>query len=83
VVCLEVIDLFLENDGPKIFAEELDYVQIVGEAWPISREAKGAIVREMLLKRGISGQKGLAIEMQLSRPTASTQPGRTFVSSTC
>jgi hypothetical protein len=40
VICLEVIDLFLENDGPKIFAEELDYVEIVGEAWPISREAK-------------------------------------------
>jgi hypothetical protein len=40
VICLEVIDLLLENDGPKIFAEELDYVQIVGEAWPVSREAK-------------------------------------------
>jgi hypothetical protein len=51
VICLEVIDLLLENDGPKIFAEELDYVQIVGEAGPISREAEGAIVREMPLKR--------------------------------
>jgi hypothetical protein len=51
VICLEIIDLLLENDGPKIFTEELDYVQVVGEAGPISREAEGAIVREMLLKR--------------------------------
>ena len=50
MICLEIIDLLLENDGPKIFAEELDYVQVVGEAGPISREAEGAIVREMLLR---------------------------------
>lgn len=43
--------MLLENDGPKIFAEELDDVQIVGETGPISRKAEGAIVREMLLKR--------------------------------
>jgi hypothetical protein len=52
VICLEVIYLFLENDGPKIFAEELDYVQAVSEAWPVSRKAKELSLGKCLENRG-------------------------------
>lgn len=41
MIGLEIIDLFLEDNGPEIFAEELYDVKIVGEAWAVSREAMG------------------------------------------
>jgi hypothetical protein len=39
VIRLEIIDLFLEDDGPEIFAEEFDHVQIVGKSRSVSRKA--------------------------------------------
>jgi hypothetical protein len=39
VICLEIIDLFFEDDGPEIFAEEFYHVQIVGKSRSVSRKA--------------------------------------------
>jgi hypothetical protein len=38
MICLEVVDLFLEHERPEIFAEELDHVEGVVEAGPVARE---------------------------------------------
>ena len=39
VICPEIVDLFLEDDGPEIFAEEFYHVQIVGKSRSVSRKA--------------------------------------------
>ncbi len=39
MICLEIIDLFPENKHPEVFAEELDHVQRLREAWAIARES--------------------------------------------
>ena len=39
MICLEIVDLLLEEDGPEVFAEELDHVQIVDEAGPVAGES--------------------------------------------
>ena len=44
MICLEIIYLFLETDGPKIFAEKFDDVEIVYKAWSVSGEATWLIV---------------------------------------
>lgn len=38
VIRLEVIDLFLEDDGPEIFAEEFYYVKVIGKSRSVSRK---------------------------------------------
>lgn len=42
VVGLEVVDLLLEHQGPEILAQELDHIEGIVEAWPVSREATGS-----------------------------------------
>lgn len=41
VVGLEIVDLLLENEGPEVFAEELDDVESVVEARAVAGEAVG------------------------------------------
>ena len=43
VIGLEIVDLFLEHNGPEIFAEELYNVKIVREAWAVSRKTVGQL----------------------------------------
>jgi hypothetical protein len=38
VIRLEIIDLFLEDDGPEIFAKEFYYVKVVGKSRSVSRK---------------------------------------------
>lgn len=38
VVSLEVVDLFPEHDRPDVFAEELDGVEGIDEAWAVAGE---------------------------------------------
>lgn len=39
VIRLEIIDLFLEHDGPEIFAKEFYHVEMIGESRSVSRKA--------------------------------------------
>lgn len=48
MICLEVIDLLLEEDGPQIFAEEFDHVQIVKEARAVARESGQKSVQALI-----------------------------------
>lgn len=38
MVRLQIVNLFFEHHGPQILAQELDHVQVVGEARAVSRE---------------------------------------------
>ena len=38
MVCFEIVDLLSEYNSPEIFAEEFDYVEVVGEAWTVAGE---------------------------------------------
>jgi hypothetical protein len=46
MVCFQIIHLFSEQDRPQILAEELDDIQIIGEAGTVS----GKPARAVLLK---------------------------------
>ncbi len=39
MVRLQVVNLLPENQRPEVFAQELDGVESVGEAWPVARES--------------------------------------------
>ena len=39
VICFEIVNLLPEDKHPEVFAEELDNVQRIGEAWSIAGEA--------------------------------------------
>jgi hypothetical protein len=39
VVCLEIVNVLAKDEGPKVFAEKLDYVEGVVEAGPIAGES--------------------------------------------
>ncbi len=39
MVCFEVINLLSEEDGPEVFAEEFDDVQVVDEAGTVAGES--------------------------------------------
>jgi hypothetical protein len=41
MVCLEIVNLLLKEDGPQVFAEELDHVEIVDEAGTVAGEPVG------------------------------------------
>jgi hypothetical protein len=50
MIRLEIIDLFLEDNGPEVLADELNNVEIVGKARPVSGEATISMVNQVLLK---------------------------------
>lgn len=39
MIRLEIIDLFLEDDGPEIFTKEFYHVEMIGESRSVSRKA--------------------------------------------
>jgi hypothetical protein len=49
MICLEIIDLFLENNGPEIFAEEFYDVEIVCKARSVSGEAIKSMISQAVL----------------------------------
>lgn len=38
VICLQVINLLLKHDGPEVLTDELDHVELIREARPVTRE---------------------------------------------
>ena len=36
MVCLEIINLLLEQQHPELFANELDYLHVICQAWQVS-----------------------------------------------
>lgn len=40
MVCLEVVDVFAEDEGPEVFAEEFDDVEGVVEAGAVAGESE-------------------------------------------
>jgi hypothetical protein len=43
MVGFEIVNLLLEEDGPEVFAEEFDDVQVVEEAGTVARESGGVV----------------------------------------
>lgn len=50
VIGLEVVNLLLEEDGPQVFAEELDHVEVIDEAGTVAGESG-------------DGERGLLVSM--------------------
>jgi hypothetical protein len=41
MIRLQIIDLFTEDQHPQVFAEKLDHIKRIREAWTIAREPTG------------------------------------------
>lgn len=39
MVCLEIVDLLPEENCPEIFAQEFDYVEVIGKTRTVARES--------------------------------------------
>lgn len=48
MICLQVVYLLLEEFGPKIFADKLDCLKMITEAWPLHCVPFGELVSDLI-----------------------------------
>jgi hypothetical protein len=58
MIRLEIIDLFLENNRPEIFAKEFYDVEIIRKTRSVSGEAIKPMISQAVLGRWVDSQRG-------------------------
>lgn len=46
MVCLEIVDLLPEENCPEIFAQEFDYVEVIGKTRTVAGESTRRMIQD-------------------------------------